>query len=58
MKLQFSRQIFETGPVEAELFHAEGRTDRQTDMKKLTVAFRSFANETKNDKFKRPWSTA
>jgi len=32
----------------AELFHAdmrmEGRTDGQTDMPKLIVAFRSFAN--------------
>jgi len=30
-------------PVGAELFHAGGRTDGQTDMSKLTVAFRSFA---------------
>ena len=29
-------------PVGAELFHADGR--RQTDMTKLTVAFRIFAN--------------
>ena len=29
-------------PVEAELFHAEGRRDNQTDMTKLTVAFRKF----------------
>jgi len=29
-----------TRPVGAELFHADG----QTDMTKLTVAFRSFAN--------------
>jgi len=27
-------------PVEAELFHADGRTDRRTDMTKLIVAFR------------------
>jgi hypothetical protein len=33
-------------PVEAELFH----TDRQTDMTKLTVAFRNFANAHKNVK--------
>jgi hypothetical protein len=26
-------------PVGAELFHADGRTDRQTDMKKLIVVF-------------------
>ena len=35
-------------PVGAELLHADGRmdgrTDRQTDMMKLIVAFRKFAN--------------
>ena len=31
----------------AELFNANGRTDTQTDMKKLTVTFRSFANAPK-----------
>jgi len=30
--------------VKDELFHADG----QTDMTKLTVAFRNFANEPKN----------
>ena len=30
-------------PEEAELFHVDGRTDRQTDITKLMVAFRSFA---------------
>ena len=30
-------------PVGAELFHADGRTDRQTNMTKLIVAFRNFA---------------
>ena len=30
-------------PLRAELFHADGQTDRQTDMK-LKVAFRNFAN--------------
>jgi len=38
-------------PVGAE-FHADrqtdGRTDRQTDMTKLTVTFRNFANAPKN----------
>jgi len=37
--------------VEAELFHEDGRTDRQTDgrtdMTKLTAAFRNFAKVTK-----------
>jgi hypothetical protein len=32
------------GPVGAELFHADG----QTDMTKLIVAFRNFANALKN----------
>ena len=52
MKLEFSRQIFEkfssiekmkTLPVEAELFHA----DRRTDMRKLIIAFRNFTNAPK-----------
>ena len=30
--------------VGAKLFHVEGRTDRQTDMTKLTVNFRNYAN--------------
>jgi hypothetical protein len=33
----------------AELFHADGRTDK-TDMMKLIVAFRNFANAPKNAK--------
>jgi len=33
-----------------ELFHAVGRTDRQTDMTKIIVAVRNFANDPKNDK--------
>jgi len=33
-------------PVGAELFHADG----QTDMTKLMVAFRNFANAPKNRK--------
>jgi len=41
VKLKFSRQIFiniqtsnfmKIRPVEAELFHADGRTDKKTDM--------------------------
>ena len=34
-------------PVEAQLFHADRRTDGQTDMMKLIVAFRSFAKAPK-----------
>ena len=55
MKFEFSRQIFEKKkaqisasikirPVGAELFHVDG----QTDMTKLIVAFRNFANAPKN----------
>ena len=34
-------------PVEAELFHADSRTDEQADMAKLLVAFSNFANAPK-----------
>ena len=34
-------------PVGAELFYAEGQTDRQTDMTRLIVGFRSFADAPK-----------
>jgi len=30
-------------PVGTHLFHADGRTDRRTEMKKLIGAFRNFA---------------
>jgi len=57
MKLEFSRQILKNPqisnlmkirPVGAELFLAGERTDRRTDMTKLRVAFRSFANAPKS----------
>ena len=32
----------------AELFHADGQTDRQTDMMKPVVAFRNFVNAPTN----------
>jgi hypothetical protein len=32
------------GPVGAELFNADGRTDRRTDVTKQTVAFSNFVN--------------
>ena len=35
-------------PVGAELFYADRRTEGQTDMTKLIVAFRNFANAPKN----------
>ena len=34
-------------PVGVELLHADGRKDRQTDVTKLTVAFRNFAKALK-----------
>jgi len=37
--------------VGAELFHADGRTDRQIDTKKLIVDFRNFANAPRNTLF-------
>jgi hypothetical protein len=33
--------------VEAELLHADGQTEKQTDMTKLMVAFRNFSNAPK-----------
>ena len=55
MKLEFSQQIFKKNaqisnfvkihPVEAKLFHV----DRWTDMTKVNVAFRNFANMPKNE---------
>jgi hypothetical protein len=57
MKLKLSRQIFENTqisnfmkirPVGAEMFHADIRIDGQTDTTKVTVAFRNFANASKN----------
>ena len=35
-------------PVEDELFHAGGQAAGQTDMMKLTVTMRNFANTDKN----------
>jgi len=54
MKIEFSRRFFEKYPntkfnenpsVEAEFFHVDRETERQTDMTKLIIAFPSFANE-------------
>jgi hypothetical protein len=58
IKLEFSRKIFEKKlkyqvsqkirPMGAELFHADGRKNTRTDMTKLIVAFRNYANAPKN----------
>jgi hypothetical protein len=56
MKLAFSRQIFEESsnikfnqnPFSRSRFVPCVRTDGQTNMKKLIVAFRNFANAPKN----------
>jgi len=58
MQLEFSKNtqisnFMKIRPVGAELFHADGRKDRQktrrTHMTKLTVAFRNFANAPKRN---------
>jgi len=36
-------------PEGPEFHHADGRTDGQTDLTTLIVAFRSFANAPKNE---------
>ena len=41
----------EIRPLGAELLHAVGRTDRQTDRAKLIIALRNFANAPKNSTF-------
>jgi len=38
-------------PLGSELWKADRETERGTDMKKLIVAFRNFANAPTNDKF-------
>ena len=40
--------------VGAGLFHADGRTDRETDTTKVTADFRNFANSPKMNGAKRP----
>jgi len=37
--------------MEAELFHADTRMDRRTDITKLIIAFQHFANTLKNCMF-------
>jgi hypothetical protein len=57
MKLEFFRQIFENpsdikfheNPFSGSRVVPCERTDRRTDMTKLTVAFRNFVNALKND---------
>jgi hypothetical protein len=55
MNLEYSRQIFEKYVLNFMRIHPVGRklnhADGQTDMTKLIVAFRKFANATKNKFF-------
>ena len=41
----------------AELFHADGETDRQIDINKLLVAFRDFANAPNETNYINPLKT-
>jgi len=45
---KYKSDLVKIRPVEAELFHADNETDRQTDMTKLILALRNFANAPKN----------
>jgi len=40
--------LIKVHPVGAELFHADGQTDRETEMTKLIVATCNFARVLKN----------
>jgi hypothetical protein len=40
--------LHEIRPVRTELFHADGKTDRQTDINTLIVVFCSFVNAPEN----------
>jgi len=42
-------------PVGAEVFHADGWTDRQIHMTRLIVAFRNFANARRNYPASKRW---
>ena len=37
--------------MRAELFHADGKTDKRTDMKKLIPSFSNFANAPNKETF-------
>jgi len=43
-----SQEISSSGSPVAPCRRTDGRTDRGTDMKQLTVAFRSFSSADKN----------
>jgi len=59
MKLEFSQQNFEKssnikfheGPSSGSRVVPSGRTDEKTDMTKLTVVFRNFANAPRKNTF-------
>jgi hypothetical protein len=54
------RNFMKVRTMGSELLHADGRTDKrtdgQTDMMKLIVAFRNFANAPKNGKCIQRWN--
>jgi hypothetical protein len=45
-------------PIRAKLLHADGQMDGRTHMRKLVVAFRTFANAPKNDVNEAPSNTS
>jgi hypothetical protein len=47
LEIKYSKNFTKIGPVGAELFHVDGRTD----MKRPRVAFRNFANALKKLKY-------
>jgi hypothetical protein len=47
-KLTHMQNLMKIGTVRAELFRTDGETGRHTDMMKLIVAFRNFANAANN----------
>jgi hypothetical protein len=55
---EYDKREMKISPVGAELFHANRRTDEQTDITKLIVAFRNFANAPKKHKVKEGTETS
>jgi hypothetical protein len=47
--LKIPSNLLKIHPVGAQLFDADRETEGQTDMTKLIIAFRNFANAPKNE---------